>query len=89
MCHNPGGYVGAAITAIPLVKMGLGLIFGFFLILVAFQMTHKALKAEPIKASATVDSAFEKALFKTGGGRPLCNPHLHVHHGFHVDIRRC
>jgi len=59
-----GGYVGAAITTVPLVKVWLGLIFGVFLIFVAFQMVFKAIRAKPIKASAKVDPAFEKAFLK-------------------------
>ncbi|MEM3579174.1 MAG: sulfite exporter TauE/SafE family protein [Candidatus Bathyarchaeia archaeon] len=58
----PGGYVGAAITAVPMVKMWLGVIFGVFLIFVAFQMVYKALQTKPVKASAKVDPAFERAL---------------------------
>ncbi|MCS7123816.1 MAG: sulfite exporter TauE/SafE family protein [Candidatus Bathyarchaeota archaeon] len=60
----PGGYLGAAITAVPLVKTWLGVIFGVFLIFVAFQMVYKALRTTPVKASATVDPAFEKALLE-------------------------
>ncbi|MEM0058639.1 MAG: sulfite exporter TauE/SafE family protein [Candidatus Bathyarchaeia archaeon] len=60
----PGGYLGAEITAVPLVKMWLGLIFGVFLILVAFQMVYKALRTKPIRASVTIDPAFENALLK-------------------------
>ncbi|MEM2104654.1 MAG: sulfite exporter TauE/SafE family protein [Candidatus Bathyarchaeia archaeon] len=58
----PGGYVGAEITAIPTVKMWLGLIFGFFLILVAVQMVYKALSAKPVKVSGIFDKVFEKRL---------------------------
>jgi len=58
----PGGYIGAAITAVPVVKMWLGVIFGVFLILVAFQMVYKALSTRPIKASVMVDPAFEREL---------------------------
>jgi len=60
----PGGYIGAAITAVPWVKMWLGVIFGVFLIFVAFQMVYKALWTKPVKASATIDPAFEKAFLK-------------------------
>lgn len=58
----PGGYLGAAITAVPAVKMWLGVIFGVFLIFVAFQMVYKALRTKSVKASAVVDPNFEKAL---------------------------
>jgi len=58
----PGGYIGAAITAVPVVKMLLGVIFGVFLILVAFQMVYKALSTRPMKALVTVDPAFERGL---------------------------
>jgi len=58
----PGGYLGAAITAVPVVKMWLGVIFGVFLIFVAFQMVYKALHVSPTKASVVVDPVFEKAL---------------------------
>jgi uncharacterized membrane protein YfcA len=55
----PGAYIGAAVTAVPLVKMWLGVIFGVFLIFVAFQMVYKALSTKPVKASMVVDPAFE------------------------------
>lgn len=58
----PGGYVGASITAIPAVKMWLGIIFGAFLIFVAFQMIYKAFTTESVKACSVVDAAFEKKL---------------------------
>ncbi|MEM0095423.1 MAG: sulfite exporter TauE/SafE family protein [Candidatus Bathyarchaeia archaeon] len=60
----PGGYLGAAITAVPMVKMWLGVIFGVFLILVAFQMVYRALRTKPVKASVTVDPAFERGLLE-------------------------
>ncbi|MEM3581417.1 MAG: sulfite exporter TauE/SafE family protein [Candidatus Bathyarchaeia archaeon] len=58
----PGGYVGASITAVPTVKMWLGVIFGAFLIFVAFQMIYKAFTTESVKACGVVDAAFEKEL---------------------------
>ncbi|MEM2202529.1 MAG: sulfite exporter TauE/SafE family protein [Candidatus Bathyarchaeia archaeon] len=58
----PGGYVGASITAVPAVKMWLGVIFGAFLIFVAFQMVYKAFTTESVRAFGVVDAAFEKEL---------------------------
>ncbi|MEM3788553.1 MAG: sulfite exporter TauE/SafE family protein [Candidatus Bathyarchaeia archaeon] len=58
----PGGYVGASITAVPVVKMRLGVIFGVFLIFVAFQMIYKAFTTESVRACGVVDAAFEKEL---------------------------
>ncbi|MGB9741172.1 MAG: sulfite exporter TauE/SafE family protein [Candidatus Bathyarchaeia archaeon] len=60
----PGGYVGAAITAVPAVKTWLGVIFGVFLILVAVQMIYKALYTKSVKGCGVVDAAFEKALLR-------------------------
>lgn len=60
----PGGYLGAAITGISIVKIWLGVIFGVFLILVAFQMVYRALRTKPVKASGTVDPVFEKTLLR-------------------------
>ncbi|MGB9671851.1 MAG: sulfite exporter TauE/SafE family protein [Candidatus Bathyarchaeales archaeon] len=61
---TPGGYVGAAITAVPEVKTWLGVIFGVFLIIVAAQMIYKALSTKSVKSCSVVDAAFEKALLK-------------------------
>lgn len=61
---TPGGYVGAAITAVPAVKTWLGVIFGVFLILVAIQMVYKAFSTKPVKGCGVVDPAFEKALLR-------------------------
>ncbi|MEM3579451.1 MAG: sulfite exporter TauE/SafE family protein [Candidatus Bathyarchaeia archaeon] len=61
---TPGGYVGAAITAVPAIKMWLGVIFGVFLILVAVQMVYKALSTKSVKGCSVVDAAFEKALLR-------------------------
>ncbi|MEM3703393.1 MAG: sulfite exporter TauE/SafE family protein [Candidatus Bathyarchaeia archaeon] len=60
----PGGYVGAAITAVPVVKMWLGVIFGVFLILVAVQMVYKAFSTKPVKVSGVADPVFERKLFR-------------------------
>ncbi len=60
----PGGYIGAAITGIPLVKTWLGPIFGIFLILVAAQMIYKALSTKSEKACGQKDHAFESSLLK-------------------------
>ncbi|MEM1566308.1 MAG: sulfite exporter TauE/SafE family protein [Candidatus Bathyarchaeia archaeon] len=61
----PGGYVGAAITAVPAVKKWLGVIFGVFLIFVAFKMVYKTLRTKPVKFPAAMTGpAFEKALLK-------------------------
>ncbi|MEM3770598.1 MAG: sulfite exporter TauE/SafE family protein [Candidatus Bathyarchaeia archaeon] len=62
----PGGYVGASITAVPAVKMWLGVIFGVFLIFVAFQMIYKAFSMKSVKACGVVDAAFEKELLHNG-----------------------
>ncbi|MBS7615755.1 sulfite exporter TauE/SafE family protein [Candidatus Bathyarchaeota archaeon] len=60
----PGSYAGATITAIPVVKIWLGVIFGVFLIFVAAQMVYKALSSRSVKACGTVDAVFEKELIK-------------------------
>ncbi|MEM3695866.1 MAG: sulfite exporter TauE/SafE family protein, partial [Candidatus Bathyarchaeia archaeon] len=59
-----GGYTGAAITAFAAVKMWLGVLFGVFLMFVAFQITYKALRAKSVKASEMIDPAFEEMLLK-------------------------
>ncbi|MEM2338453.1 MAG: sulfite exporter TauE/SafE family protein [Candidatus Bathyarchaeia archaeon] len=59
-----GGYTGAAITALAAVKMWLGVLFGVFLMFVAFQITYKALRAKSVKASEMIDPAFEEMLLK-------------------------
>lgn len=58
----PGGYVGAALTAIPIIKSWLGPIFGVFLILVAAQMIYKALSTKSEKGCGQTDPAFESGL---------------------------
>jgi uncharacterized membrane protein YfcA len=62
----PGGYVGAAITAVPTIKMWLGVIFGAFLMVVAAQMIYKALSTKSVKGCGVVDKAFERRLLKNG-----------------------
>jgi hypothetical protein len=58
----PGGYAGAALTAIPIIKAWLGPIFGVFLVLVAAQMIHKAMSTKSEKGCAEKDPAFESTL---------------------------
>jgi uncharacterized protein len=60
----PGAYIGAAITAIPVVKTSLGVIFGVFLILVAVQMVYKALSTASVKGCGQADPVFEGKLLR-------------------------
>ncbi|MGQ9538463.1 MAG: sulfite exporter TauE/SafE family protein [Candidatus Bathycorpusculaceae bacterium] len=60
----PESYLGAAITAVPLVKMWLGAIFGAFLLFVAVQMTYKALSTRSSKGAGVVDTGFERGLLR-------------------------
>jgi uncharacterized membrane protein YfcA len=60
----PGGYVGAAITGIPLIKTWLGPIFSVFLILVAAQMIYKAMSTRSEKSCGQKDPEFESKLLR-------------------------
>jgi len=60
----PGAYLGAAITAVPVVKMWLGVIFGILLIIVAFQMICKAFSTRSVKGYGVADPLFERELLK-------------------------
>jgi uncharacterized membrane protein YfcA len=60
----PGGYLGAVTTAVPVVKMWLGVIFGILLIIVAFQMVYKAFSTKSVRGSGIADPVFERELLK-------------------------
>ena len=60
----PGAYLGAVITAVPAVKMWLGVIFGILLIYVAFQMVYKAFSTKSVRGCGVADPVFERELLK-------------------------
>ena len=60
----PGAYAGAQLTTLPVIKQWLGTIFGVFLILVAIQMTYRALSAKRVQRCGEKDNIFETTLLR-------------------------